>query len=131
MPTQSLLTADKGRTYRQVERDRIRNMLEQDRYEIWVKSESGVLYEPECEWPDKTSRARALARLGERLDDAEYVFYIQPLSGVAHDLSEDFAALIVRDLHESGTDFHAHDATLPRFVAKHLTWRQVFEEIAE
>lgn len=116
------------RSYAQIQRDRINQMLEQERYEIWCQPKSGEMYEPERSWPDKISKSRTLRNLYDH-ENAVHVFMQVP-GGSAQDVSEDFARMMVADMHAQGHDFDAM-TVLPPFISAHLSWEDVWEEIAQ
>jgi len=94
--------------------------LATDLYQILITPRSGESYQPETPWPVMCSKKQTLDHLMDQIfADCSARVIFRPVQGKPEDVSEDFARLYVRAMHESGSDAEAILGI--KFVGKHLT----------
>jgi len=100
--------------------------LAEDFYQILIMPRSGESYQPETSWPVMCSKRQTLDHLMDQVfADCSARVIFRPARGTPEDVSEDFARLYVRSMHEGGADVHAILGI--KFVGRHLTNDEVDE----
>ncbi len=95
-------------------------------YQILITPRSGESYQPETLWPVMCSKRQTLDHLMDQVfADCSARVIFRPAQGTPEDVSEDFARLYVRSMHEGGADVQAILGI--KFVGRHLTNDEVDE----
>jgi hypothetical protein len=100
--------------------------LAADLYQILITPRSGESYQPETPWPVMCSKRQTLDHLMDQVfADCSARVIFRPAQGAPEDVSEDFARLYVRSMHEGGGDVQSILGI--KFVGSHLTNDEVEE----